>query len=185
MKHSTYFLLSACLIMGTMQADQFEPTITIKNNSSKHLSLYIFDFINGKPIAAKSNPYGLPKDHERTFHQKRVNMFYLSEDSTLSYDDIKAKGWCLVDSRSNSAEKCWSNRTDGKEIYRISPCSSPLITQAHMHQAEREHNDIVASISTGESQPLVGSVELVPRRGYLGSIWHSTKSFVGSFFGRP
>ncbi len=173
MNYTKYVVLTACLVMGTISAEEFTPSITIKNNSSKQLSLY------GR------NPkifYSLPEGHS---HKSSHTMLYLSQNATLNHDTIETTGWCLIDLNKKDSESCWSNRTDGREIYRKSPCLSPLISKSMFDQAQREHKSIVATIEDGTSQEFVGSIELVPHRGYLGGIWHGTKSFLGSFFGRP
>ena len=173
MNYIKYVLLPACLFMGTVFAEEFTPSITIKNNSSQELSLY------GK------NPkifYSLPQGHS---HKSSHTILYLSKNATLRHDTIQTTGWCLIDESKSASQECWSNITDGREIYRKSPCLSPLITQEHIATAQREHKDIVATIEDGNSQEFVGSVKFIPAHGYLGGIWHGTKSFVGSFFGRP
>ena len=163
---SLFFVLAA----GTLVAEEFTPQITIKNHTHTFLTLQ-----TGKVT------FHLPKNGEKIFYRRLTHLnLYPSSDITAKFGP-----WCLIDSESTSDENCWMDKPHHHNRLLGVPCTSPLITRSIIDRATIEHNDIVVTIKKGESQEFVGSVELTTRRGYLSGIWHSTTSFIGSFFGRP
>jgi hypothetical protein len=176
MKTINYLLLAASLVMGTLSAEEFTPRITIVNNTGKHV------WLRRQKLA-----FSVPKNKQKTFYHKPHNLYLSVENKDASIDLIFNNTWCIIDPNPMfpNDENCWVKDPEGIEPYRQPSCSNPLITQEHIATAQRERKDIVATISDGNTRPISGAVEYVERRGYISSIWHSTKSFVGSLFGRP
>lgn len=176
MKTINYFMLAAGLVMGALSAEEFTPRITIVNNTSKHLWLRM-----------EKLAFSLSQNTQKTFYHKPHRLYLSVEKKEASIDLIFKDTWCIIDPHPMfpNDEHCWVKDPESIELYRQPSCPNPLVTQEHIATAQREKKDIVATISDGNTRPISGSVEYVDRRGYIESIWHSTKSFVGSFFGRP
>lgn len=91
--------------------------------------------------------------------------------------------WCIIDPNAQWLEGSWSEPASGPEPFFISR-TSPLMSMQDIEAAKRQQKDIVVTIKDGRTQLFTGSVELVSRRGFFGSMYYNVQQFFRSLFGR-
>jgi hypothetical protein len=203
MLHLLLSLLCVAVATGVRAVEpSFSPKISIKNES-KRILFFQVTLMKGAQLFCHIEPQNINTDLDvvpRTLYFVPVEQGFDPAQAALLFDakaskpnplDLpKTEPWCIIDNTKQTSDTCWSrsayDASKGRvsELYMISSCTNPLVTQALIEQAQREQKDIVVTIRDGQWQVFVGTVELVTRRGFFGSVYYNIQQFFRSLFGR-